>query len=83
MEGLAMHKQFSTPIEARRSALFNLMGEVSCLSAQAALCVVGQFPEYRVAKDDPNHDFWGQTASKMIGALERQEAELVNQVVFN
>lgn len=78
-----MHQQSATPVEARRSTLFNLMGEVSCLSAKAALCVVGQFPDYRAAKDDPHHAFWGQTASDMIGALEQQEAELASQVVFN
>jgi hypothetical protein len=83
MEGFAMHQQSATPVEARRSTLFNLMGEVSCLSAQAALCVVGQFPEYRAAKDDPAHAFWDQTATAMIGALEQQEAQLVSQVVFN
>lgn len=83
MEGFYMHQQSASPVEARRSTLFNLMGEVSCLSAKAALCVVGQFPDYRVAKDDPFHEFWGQTSSEMIGALEQQEAQLAHQVVFN
>ncbi|WP_338924293.1 hypothetical protein V0M98_32290 (plasmid) [Pseudomonas silesiensis] len=73
----------ASPLEIRRATLFNLMGEVSCLSAKAALCLVGQFPDYRVAKDDPDHAFWGQTAGEMIGALQLQEAQLASEVVFN
>lgn len=63
-----------------RAAVFNHMCEVSCLSAHAAHEILGRFPEYRPAKDDPKHAFWKQNAREMLQELQKCEEALVGSI---
>lgn len=63
-----------------RAEVLNQMGEVSCLSAHAAHEILGRFPEYRPAKDDPKHDFWKHDASEMLLELLKCEEAIVGSI---
>lgn len=67
----------ASPAGSLREAVFNHMCEVSCLSAHAAMEILGRFPEYRPAKDDPRHAFWGQSAEEMLQELQKCEEALI------
>ena len=71
---------FAPSAVSLRVAVFNQMCEVSCLSAQAAHEILGRFPEYRPAKDDPKHTFWRQSAHEMLQELQKCEEALVGSI---
>lgn len=52
-----------------RTQVIDLMAEVSCSSAHKANDIMAAFPEYRDAKDFPDHPFWLTSAHDMREAL--------------
>lgn len=54
-----------------RNQVIDLMAEVACSSAHKAYDIMSKFPEYREAKDCPDHPFWITSASTMRDELLR------------
>lgn len=50
------------------AAVALLFADLACMSASRANLLIELFPEYRAAKDDPEHTFWSQKGIEMVTA---------------